>query len=277
MDRQHGRQQAGAFRVGPPCRREGSRLLGPGCSLRAGLCARGMAELTTKRKAAAQALRKAARECKVALERDDVGYDRMRAFAGAIQASGGPADAKASARRAFKEYEATWTVAEGGRETSTPQEPQDQSPGGAYRLRGKSFLFTYNWDFLQKALPDGTAPSTSPGELWRLWKEWKAQRKTEMQVAHSTSTLERSMSSQETERVHLHWKVDLKYAIDKATSASCAFHGVLPNVQTTVSHGQGIVGEVKKARGKNVVEASNRAHFYVWAPKRGTLFTRGPR
>jgi len=29
---------------------------------------------------------------------------------------------------------------------------------GEFRLRGKSFLFTWNWDFLGKDLPDGTPP-----------------------------------------------------------------------------------------------------------------------
>ena len=38
------------------------------------------------------------------------------------------------------------------------------------RLRGRSFLFTYNWHFFGRCLPDGTSPF---GGVAQLWKEWK--------------------------------------------------------------------------------------------------------
>ena len=46
------------------------------------------------------------------------------------------------------------------------------------------------------------------------------------------------------------------------------FHGVRPDVRPTVV---AVRKDTNKARGANFQEASDRAHFYTWAPKNGTL------
>ena len=75
------------------------------------------------------------------------------------------------------------------------------------------------------------------------------------------------MNSQQEGRVHLHWKINLERPIDTLGAGIFAFHGVRPNVRTTT-----VAGLLKGARGASYEEASNRAHFYVWAPKRGTIY-----
>ena len=129
-----------------------------------------MADVLATRKSCAQALRRAARLCSVPPERDDAGFERLQAFAAAIAASDGPEHAKASAREAFDAYQATWRR-EGavGLPVVVVSQPVRQETTG-FKLRGKSFLLTYNWDFLRTALPDGTPPPSSPGSLWRMWK-----------------------------------------------------------------------------------------------------------
>ena len=52
-----------------------------------------------------------------------------------------------------------------------------------------------------------------------------------------------------------------------------SFHGVLPDVRPTFAAGAAAAQPGRKARGANFAEASNRAHFYAWAPKVGTLYT----
>ena len=93
---------------------------------------------------------------------------------------------------------------------------------------------------------------------------WKAERVEELQVRQSTSTLERSLHSKVTDRVHFHWKVNLLEPLDCAGTAVFAFHGVRPDARASV-----VTAATKQARGANVAEASNRGHFYVWAPKKG--------
>lgn len=90
---------------------------------------------------------------------------------------------------------------------------------------------------------------------------WKAVKVVEMQVRQSTSTLERSLHSKDTDRVHFHWKVNLLDPLDCAGTAVFAFHGVRPDARASV-----VTAATKQARGANVAEASNRGHFYVWAP-----------
>jgi hypothetical protein len=67
-------------------------------------------------------------------------------------------------------------------------------------------------------------------------------------------------------RVHLHWKVDLADAVDCRTTEAFAFHGVRPDARATWEP-KGIFA----ARGNSQGQASNRCHFYCWAPKLGSL------
>ena len=105
---------------------------------------------------------------------------------------------------------------------------------GGFRLRGRSFLFTYNWDFLHKDLPDGTKHPDTYEDLWRLWLAWKQNTKKAQQVVQSTSTLEQSLHSRDDDRAHFHWKVNLKEALDQETTVGWEFHGVKPDARATV-------------------------------------------
>ena len=73
-----------------------------------------------------------------------------------------------------------------------------------FRLRGKSFLVAYNWDFCNAAFPDGTPPAASPEALWALWRVWKGTKKHELRVEQSSSTVEQSLRSSLPGRVHIH-------------------------------------------------------------------------
>jgi hypothetical protein len=132
-------------------------------------------------------------------------------------------------------------------------------------------MFTFNWDFFGRAFPDGSPPVGTPGELWHLWKTWKTDMKAKLQIERSTSTLERSLNSRVPDRVHIHWKVDLETAIDMTSTETFWFKGVRPDVGTTSELLPGGTGGSKQARGTTFREASNRAHFYCWVNKAGSL------
>ena len=228
-----------------------------------------MSSAVERRKEQVQKLRAAAKECGVALVRDDVGQAKVTVFAEAIQASAGAAGVKASAAKAFAAYNATFPPAQAQPTTATTGPTEDAN----FRLRGKSFLATYNWDFLKTPLPDGTPPLRTTEKLWRLWRDWKAQKKAELQVLQSTSTLERSLRSENPNRFHIHWKTNLEQPLDVKTWEVFAFHGVKPDVRPTfVAPAADQSSRSKKARGANFLEASNRAHFYTWVAKRGTVY-----
>jgi len=214
-------------------------------------------DVKQRRKVQVQILRKCAKTCQVSQARDDAKRERVQEMAQAIAASSGPEQSKSDAAAAFEIYESTFADAQ----AADGQQP----PRNGFRLRGKSFLLTYNWDFLHRPLPDGTAPLAGNKEVWQLWKEWKTLAKKELVVVHSTSKLEQSLNSDTPDRVHLHWKIDLKTALDQTTTDNFAFHGIRPQVETTM------VDFAKKARGGNAQMASNRGHFYCWAPKLGSL------
>ena len=109
----------------------------------------------------------------------------------------------------------------------------------------------------------------TPAELWQTWLDWNKEQEQELEVLQSTSTLERSLQSDLADRVHFHWKVNLKEALDEPDTSLFAFHGVKPDTRPTV-----VAAPTKQARGANFAEASNRAHFYTWVAKIGTLFRR---
>ncbi|CAK0881684.1 unnamed protein product [Prorocentrum cordatum] len=147
------------------------------------------------------------------------------------------------------------------------------SSASGFRMRGRSFLLTYNHLFTDKAFPDCAPPAASNEDLWALWRDWKKRKKKELRVEQSTSTLEESLDSEDAGRVHFLWKITINKAIDNATLVVFAFHGVVPDVRPTVAlTGQTPTGTLKTPRGASLAEASNRAHFYGWAPKKGTLF-----
>ena len=116
-----------------------------------------MADLAAERKVHVQALRACARACGIALVRDDAGQGRVRDFVAAIAGSRGPAREKAKAREAYRAYAATWPPT-GVALPLAPQAPANIG-GGHVRLRGTSFMLTYNWDFFHTPFPDGNRSS----------------------------------------------------------------------------------------------------------------------
>ena len=190
-----------------------------------------MADLVVQRKAHVQALRSCARACGIPLVRDDAGQDRVRVFVAAIAASRGAAREKAKAREAYRAYAATWPAAD----VALPVAPQRAAnmEGGHVRLRGKSFMLTYNWDFFHTPFPDGTEAPGSASELWQCWRSWQAEQKQQLGVHLSTSTIEQSLNSDLPGRVHIHWKVNLRAPVDTQSRDRFAFHGVPPDLQHT--------------------------------------------
>ena len=84
------------------------------------------------------------------------------------------------------------------------------------RIRGKSLMFTYNFDFYGRPLPGREEPMASEDDLWERWRVWSIAKGEEIGIVRETSTLELSLDSDLSGRVHIHWKVDLKKAVDWA-------------------------------------------------------------
>ena len=98
-----------------------------------------------------------ARTCGVEAVRGDAARNKVIEMRDAIRNSEGDATSKQAAEDSWKAYEVTFPtedVQAPSQGQAEAQEPNQQTPG--FRLLGKSFLFTYDWDFLGKALPDGT-------------------------------------------------------------------------------------------------------------------------
>ena len=110
-----------------------------------------------------QHLRRLARECGAPVVRDDAKREKVNEMINAIRQALGPPEVKASAEAVFLHYEKTFeTVAV----AATTEESAVIPPG--FRLRGKSFSFTYNWDYLNRDLPDGTPYLASTADVWKL-------------------------------------------------------------------------------------------------------------
>jgi hypothetical protein len=202
-------------------------------------------------------LRRVAGLASVAACRDDSGKGKVTGMMMDIRAASDlEAAVLQAAEETFQRYECTFSTDTGPKQLE------------GFRLRGKSFLLTYNWDYFNKPFPDGTPPPSTPAELWGMWVSWKHARARLLGVRQSTSTLEASLHSDIEGRVHLHWKVNLGGALDQTNTDGLDFLGVQPDARATTVPTDSFR---KNARGANFLEASNRAHFYVWAPKEGTL------
>ena len=205
-----------------------------------------------------RALRCHGRECGVPLAEPFAGKPKVAAMMAAIRGSSAAAAIKTKAEIDYKLYLQTFAGVHG--ERGPQPKPENAGQRKSFRLRGRSFLFTWNWSFLEQALPDGTPPPADTRALWRLWRHWKKEKKASLGVTRSTSTLERSLDSEDKNRVHLHWKIDLEEAIDHATRDAFTFHGVYPNARPTIA----VLGPGgKAARGASFAEACNRGHFYA--------------
>ena len=97
------------------------------------------------------------------LPKDNASREKVQALARKVEESNASAAQKAEVAAAFKAYEDSWPVEEDECE-------EDYELVKGFRLRGTSFLLTYNWDFFGTDFPDGTPAAASPGGLWRLWK-----------------------------------------------------------------------------------------------------------
>ena len=89
-----------------------------------------------------QNLNSAAKQCGLQRVSDESGRPKVLELLKKIRQSAGPVAAKTSAESAWTKYEATFS------QPAASQDEQETQPAKAFRLRGKSFLFTYNWDFL---------------------------------------------------------------------------------------------------------------------------------
>lgn len=230
------------------------------------------------RKKAVRDMGKLAQECDVQRAHEDAGRKKVTEMVEAVRASSTSALNKAKLERLFAKYEKTFA--------SAPEQSSSQQTGSTVsaapapaatvgpeqhpqRLRGTSFLNSYNWDFFGKAFPDGTPPAKDHADLWRLWLCWKKSLKKELRISKSTHTMEESLESSLSGRVHFHWKINLKAPLNKPTNTVFAFHGIKPDTRKTFGVA---IADKKGARGVSFEEASNRAHFYCWANKKGSLF-----
>ena len=122
-------------------------------------------EKASARKALVKELRTYARQVKVTQARDDSGRAKVEAMYRKIIAKAS-VEVKRLVEEKFKAYTETF-------KTEVATSPAEDTAAGAFRLRGKSFLLSYNWDFFGKPLPDGTPASRDSAELWRLWQTWE--------------------------------------------------------------------------------------------------------
>ena len=188
-----------------------------------------------ERIACVRSLRALALRCGVERVRDCAGKEAVEAMMARIRASDGDGlvEARAEAEAEFKRFLATYqeqAVEQGPAEVEHRSDPATEKK----RLRGTSFLFTYNWRYMNKALPDQTPALADASALWRSWREWKKAKKVELNVKRSTSAIEKSLDSPDPGRVHIHWKVDLKASIDHKDAAAFRFHGIWPDVRKTI-------------------------------------------
>jgi len=229
------------------------------------------------RKLQVRELNKLARKCNVERVHEDAGRAKVTALVNALRASSCSGDDKAEAERIFRKYKGAFdNSAQEGDAGCANETPQDGAAAAAdvdaepqqQRLRGTSFLLSYNWDFFGKPFPDGTPPAQDHDDLWRTWLSWKTGKKKELGVSTSTHKMEESLESDLSGRMHFHWKVNLENALDKPTHRIFYFHGVRPDVRKTFGTP---AARKKGARAISFEEAFNRSHFYCWADKKGPL------
>jgi len=102
------------------------------------------------------------------------------------------------------------TDAAAGDEDGAPGEGAVHDGAPRFRLRGKSFLITYNYRFLSFPFPDGKPCCASLEALWDAWCEWLRALTEALGIKHQTSTMEESLNAADAGRVHFHLKVNLK-------------------------------------------------------------------
>ncbi len=200
----------------------------------------------------------------------DASKKTVQGVVDAIVASHATVLARKGAVALHEKYLGTFKISARSKAAAAPPRPPPSSVGPAQekRIRGKGFQNNYNWDFFGTPLPDGTPPFSDVDALWLDWQRWRDDRVEKLKALYTTDTIEKSLQSDLAGRVHIHWRVDLRDAVDWRNSEEFRYHGIRPMVCTT--HEQGFFNQ-KKARGSSYDIARNCSHFYVWAPKLGTL------
>lgn len=94
---------------------------------------------------------------------------------------------------------------------------------------------------------------------FQLWASEEFPARFNEKLLHTSLTVEESLNSNEP-RVHLHAQFTWRTAIDRVNFDCFKFGAIKPHI------------EKNAARGKDVLTARARAHFYVWCNKRGTLW-----
>ena len=136
----------------------------------------------TDRRELVKVLRASARTHGVAQVRDDASRDKVMQMVTALRAKSLERDDRKALEDIVEKYLQTFSD---GQAAVAQGEAQD-----SYRLRGCSFLLTFNWLFTSRSFPDGTPPAASNAELWRTWRDWKARKKKELGVTQSSSKME---------------------------------------------------------------------------------------
>jgi hypothetical protein len=163
-------------------------------------------------------LRALARRCgTVPTERDDVGEGKVLEMVSALGAATLAEDTRQQVEAATQAYLDTFGDVPA---VPAPGLAQPLAAGRKpFRLRGTSFLLTYNWLFLSRRLPDGTAAPTTHEGLWALWLAWKANKKKELHVTQSTSTMAPT-THEGLWALWLAWKANKKKELHVAQSTS---------------------------------------------------------
>ena len=120
----------------------------------------GLMKKATERKNFVKELRAFARQTGVAQVRDDSSRAKVEAMFQSIVAKA-DADTKSQVTTVFGKCQSSFNV-------EPVSLPVQSVATVTFCLRGRNFLFTYNWDFFHKPLPDGTPAVADSANLWML-------------------------------------------------------------------------------------------------------------
>lgn len=157
---------------------------------------------------------------------------------------------------------------DGGDAASAEPAGSQEAPKG-FLLTGMSFLFTWNVGVVQ-----------DPDAEWRHFLDWRVQQAVgPFKSIRFSATMEESLSSEDSDRVHIHEQRELCSRLNRASLQPFAYTTtagvvVLPNCAPNYLEavGSSSMDGTNRGRGAAYRAACDRAHFYVQANKFGTLF-----
>ena len=144
---------------------------------------------------------------------------------------------------------------------------EEASVGRGFRLRGKSFLFTWN-----VGVPE------DPHAEWCAFLAWRTRQATgKYKSVRYSATCEESLASEHSGRVHIHEQRELCTDMDETGLGGFVYTNmagvpITPNVSRNYLDAIGDADSTEKGRGPAYRASCDRAHFYVQANKYGTLF-----